>query len=126
MDEPLAALDPVSRRRASSLVSSLNRELGVSFLIAEHDLEPLLPLDPFVVALKEGMVTAEGCAGQVLRKLWDEGDGALAPDFQKLYLSRSLPAPLSVKEAKSFLRNLILKAKTLKIQKNLMKICLLQ
>ena len=98
LDEPLSALDPVSRRRAASLISSLNRDLGISFLIAEHNLEPFLPFGPQVVALKEGRVCAEGGAREVLEKLWKEGEGEIIPDFQKLYLSRGLPVPLSVGE----------------------------
>ncbi|MBR6440382.1 MAG: ABC-F family ATP-binding cassette domain-containing protein [Aeriscardovia sp.] len=99
LDEPLSPLDPVSRRRAASLIASLNRELGISFLIAEHDLEPLLSLNPRVVALKEGKVLAEGGAKEALESLWAQGERGLVPDFQKLYLSQGLALPLSVKEA---------------------------
>lgn len=99
LDEPFSPLDAVSRRRAASLVSSLNRELGITFLIAEHDLGGLLPLGPRIVALKGGRTLAEGEAGKVLKELWSLGERDLVPDFQKLYLSRGLPVPLSVGEA---------------------------
>ncbi|MBQ1357147.1 MAG: ATP-binding cassette domain-containing protein, partial [Aeriscardovia sp.] len=75
------------------------RELGITFLIAEHDLGGLLPLGPRIVALKGGRTLAEGEAGKVLKELWSRGERALVPDFQKLYLSRGLPVPLSVGEA---------------------------
>ncbi|MBQ1298938.1 MAG: ATP-binding cassette domain-containing protein [Aeriscardovia sp.] len=101
LDEPLSPLDAISRRQISSLISSLNSELGISFLIAEHDLEGLLPLSPAILALKKGKKAAFGGAKEVMEDLWEKGEKDLIPDFQKLYLSRGFPPPLSLKDAQS-------------------------
>lgn len=101
LDEPLSSLDAVSRRRFASLISSLNSELGISFLIAEHDLEGLLPLSPAILALEGGKRIAFGSAKEVMGELWEKGKKDLIPGFQRLYLSRGFLPPLSLKEAKA-------------------------
>lgn len=101
LDEPLSPLDPISRRHLSSLISSLNSELGISFLIAEHDLEGFLSLSPRILALEGGEKLAFGGAKEVMKELWEKGKTNLIPDFQRLYLSRGFSAPLTLKEAKA-------------------------
>ena len=99
LDEPLSPLDAISKRHLSSLISSLNSELGISFLIAEHDLEGLLSLSPRILALEKGEVLAMGAAKEAMEDLWKKGEKDLIPDFQKLYLSKGFSPPLTLKEA---------------------------
>lgn len=101
LDEPLSSLDPISKRHLSSLISSLNSELGISFLIAEHDLEGFLPLSPHILVLEGGKKAAFGEAKEVMEELWKKGEKDLIPDFQRLYLSRGFAPPLTLKEAKT-------------------------
>lgn len=99
LDEPLSPLDAISKRHLLSLISSLNSELGISFLIAEHDLEGLLSLSPRILALEKGEVLAMGAAKEAMEDLWKKGEKDLIPDFQKLYLSKGFSPPLTLKEA---------------------------
>ncbi|MBO6018983.1 MAG: ATP-binding cassette domain-containing protein [Aeriscardovia sp.] len=99
LDEPLSPLDAISKRHLSSLISSLNSELGISFFIAEHDLEGLLSLSPRILALERGKESAFGEAKEAMEDLWKKGEKDLIPDFQKLYLSHGFPPPLTLKDA---------------------------
>ncbi len=68
MDEPFSALDPVTREELRELVRNAVRELGISVILATHDLDDVFSLADSVCILlrrgKESRVVQYG-------KLWD-------------------------------------------------------
>lgn len=53
LDEPTAQLDEVSKARLLALLKRINSELDLTIIIAEHDLEAVLPLADSVIYLKD-------------------------------------------------------------------------
>ncbi len=68
LDEPFEGLDPASRTEMVELLNKLNRESGVSFVIATHDVQLVAPLADFVYVLKfGGEIVAHGTPADVFR-----------------------------------------------------------
>ncbi len=69
LDEPTSQLDPISARSFFDSVTRLNRDLGITVLIAEHRLEELLPLSDRVIVMDRGRITADCKPSELLRAL---------------------------------------------------------
>jgi cobalt/nickel transport system ATP-binding protein len=68
LDEPFEGLDPTSRNEMVDLLQRLNREHGVSFVIATHDVQLVAPLADKVYVLKAGgEIVAQGPPGDVFQ-----------------------------------------------------------
>jgi energy-coupling factor transporter ATP-binding protein EcfA2 len=65
MDEPLGNLDPGGRAAVLDIVRQLNREDGVTVVLAEHDVEALAEHAHRVVVLDEGAVVLDGTPDRV-------------------------------------------------------------
>jgi cobalt/nickel transport system ATP-binding protein len=69
LDEPFEGLDPSSRSEMLELLNSLNRDHGVSFVIATHDVQLVAPLADRVYVLKKGgEIVAQGAPGDVFQE----------------------------------------------------------
>jgi len=66
MDEPAAGIFPTLIDKIFSYFVELKKKFGVTFLIIEHRLEPVLPYVDYVYALDRGRVISEGKANKVL------------------------------------------------------------
>ncbi len=66
LDEPTANLDPVGRRAVCGILRRLNREHGVTVLVADQDVESIAADATRLVVLAEGRVAADGRPGVVL------------------------------------------------------------
>ena len=66
LDEPLSQLDPFSRGRFVELLGRISRELGVTVFVAEHNIQPILPLVTKVLYLESGACTAFDSADRFL------------------------------------------------------------
>ena len=68
LDEPFEGLDPASRTEILELLNALNRERGVSLVIATHDVQVVAPLADRVYVLKSGgEIVAQGPPGDVFQ-----------------------------------------------------------
>ncbi len=65
LDEPTSQLDPVAAGAFLENVRKINRELGVTIIIAEHRLEDVFPQSDKVIVMDEGRIIAEGRPEQV-------------------------------------------------------------
>lgn len=54
LDEPMAMLDPIMRRRMTQIISNLNKELMITIIIAEHTVDELYELADRVVYIENG------------------------------------------------------------------------
>ncbi len=70
LDEPFEGLDPASRNEIVELLNRLNREQGVSLVVATHDVQLVAPLADKVYVLKKGgEIVAQGTPEAVFRNL---------------------------------------------------------
>ena len=106
LDEPTARLDPVAAADFLSAVNRLNRETGLTILMAEHRLEEVLPLANRMMVLDAGRIAGQGSPRSVC------SDSGLSSSHA-LYLPASVrlwhafpspdPCPLSVAEGRQWL-----------------------
>ncbi|MBB5315395.1 ATP-binding cassette domain-containing protein [Tunturibacter empetritectus] len=67
MDEPLGALDPLTRAEMQTMLRDLLKKVGKTVLLVTHDLDEALYLARRVVFLSEGAVVADLAAEEVLQ-----------------------------------------------------------
>lgn len=66
LDEPTSGLDPTTARAFDRLLRSLCNDLGITVLLATHDLDTLLTIVDRVIVLAAGKVLADGPLREVL------------------------------------------------------------
>ena len=80
-DEPIASLDPDSSNRVMTLLAELNRELGVTVVVALHQVHAAFAFCPRTVALRGGEVVYDGPTRELtparLRELYGSQTGEL-------------------------------------------------
>lgn len=107
LDEPTAQLDPIAASDFIATVKKLNRDLGLTVLMAEHRLEEVLPLSHKVLALKDGKIAAWGPVREAVQNL--RRDKALCmglPAAVRLFdkLDGRGPCPLTIGEGRSYIQ----------------------
>ncbi|MCC6652257.1 MAG: ABC transporter ATP-binding protein [Candidatus Eisenbacteria bacterium] len=112
LDEPFEGLDPASRNEIVELLNRLNREHGVSLVVATHDVQLVAPLADKVYVLKRGgEILAQGPPADIFRdvqllKRTNIEPPVLAELFQALEgKGISLGRPARVEEAVELLVN---------------------
>jgi len=76
LDEPTASLDLAYQLEVAALLSRLNRERGVTIVLATHDLNLAASICGTLVLVREGRVLAQGATeavlnGDTIRELYD-------------------------------------------------------
>jgi len=106
LDEPFEGLDPVSRNDILELLNGLNRDAGVSLVIATHDVPLVSALADKVYVLKKGgEILAQGPPAEIFRdvallKATNLEPPQLAELFQQLESHGiALGRPVNVDEA---------------------------
>lgn len=59
LDEPTSQLDPIAAQKLLDTLVKINRDLGVTVIISEHNLEGILEFSDKVVVMEEGRIAAE-------------------------------------------------------------------
>jgi branched-chain amino acid transport system ATP-binding protein len=65
LDEPMAGINPTLGARLLEYMQALRREMGVTVMFIEHDMEVVMNHADHVVVMAEGRVIAEGDPQQV-------------------------------------------------------------
>jgi branched-chain amino acid transport system ATP-binding protein len=76
MDEPTAGMSPEETESTVDLIEEVKRELGLTFVLIEHDMEIVFRISDRIVVLNRGRVIAEGTPDEI------RGD----PEVQEAYL----------------------------------------
>ncbi len=84
-DEPTSQLDPIAAREFADMLRRLNRDFGITIVIAEHRLEEFLPMCDKVIVMENGEIIADCPPGELLTAL---------PDAHPM--RRALPAAMRV------------------------------
>ncbi|MBR4940758.1 MAG: ATP-binding cassette domain-containing protein [Clostridia bacterium] len=108
LDEPTAQLDPIASSDFIATLAKLNRELGLTVVIAEHRLEELVPVSNKVLALEKGKIYAWGKTRDTMGVI--AGNGRLfggMPAAVRLAsaLGENENCPLTVGEGRNFIEN---------------------
>jgi len=75
LDEPFAALDPLTREQLQGRFQAIRRELGVTGLFVTHDMSEALTLGDRIAVLDAGRLVRVGTPAELLR---EPGDTAVA------------------------------------------------
>ncbi len=67
LDEPLAGMNFEEKQELSRIIVDLNRKLGVTILLIEHDMGVVMDISQHVVVLDYGRKIADGAPGDVQR-----------------------------------------------------------
>lgn len=89
LDEPTSQLDPIASADFLSCLLRINRELGTTVIITEHQLDEVLPVSDRVLVLENGVILSDDTplhTGQTLKKA---GSGCFF----------SMPAPMRIWDA---------------------------
>jgi spermidine/putrescine transport system ATP-binding protein len=77
LDEPLAALDRKLRREMQIELQTLQREVGITFILVTHDQEEALSMSDNICIMREGKIIQSGSP----RELYDEPMNKYVADF---------------------------------------------
>ncbi len=69
LDEPMAQLDPISRKRFLSMLGRVHDETGTTIVISEHIIDDILPHADRVLMLHEGFVSFDGTSNEYVAHL---------------------------------------------------------
>ena len=109
LDEPTAQLDPIAAQEFITAVSKLNRETGVTVIMADHLLEDSVSLCDKLLVLREGGVLAFDTPKKVASSLANEPESAMMPAAARVYYAANGggECPLSVREGRAYLENVL-------------------
>ncbi len=77
LDEPLAALDRKLRREMQIELQTLQREVGITFILVTHDQEEALSMSDRICIMRDGHIVQSGSP----RELYDEPINRYVADF---------------------------------------------
>ena len=108
LDEPTSQLDPITAMNFLDTLKRVNRDFGVTVLLAEHRLEEVFSLADTVLAMDAGKLIACGAPPEVCGQLKQSRLFAGFPSAARLWnaLELASPCPVNVREGKALLREL--------------------
>ena len=72
LDEPTSALDPEGSEDLYALLAQLNKDKGITVIVADHDLAQVLPHADRMVVMESGRVALTGTLDEVLGRMLSE------------------------------------------------------
>jgi energy-coupling factor transport system ATP-binding protein len=87
LDEPIAQLDPLAGAALLETVRNLNRELGVTVVMAEHRLDECAAVSDRIAFLQDGKLVYAGEVREALRYLHSGGFADYVPPLPKASLT---------------------------------------
>lgn len=111
LDEPTSQLDPVAAAHFLHTLYRINRELGVTVILAEHRLEDAMPLADLVIAMEDGRIIAFDKPRNVCKKLENHPMFVAFPAAARICSALNLrdekeEFPLTVREGRDAIRRM--------------------
>ncbi|MBQ9543876.1 MAG: ATP-binding cassette domain-containing protein [Clostridia bacterium] len=116
LDEPTSMLDPVSAEEFVARLVKLNRELGLTVIVAEHRLDSFIAVSDLLALMENGRISLSDEPKNAAVMLKNTPGSALLPTPARIFNrlesdNDDLKAPLSVKEGKGYIVNTFLNDK---------------
>ena len=70
LDEPLAGLDPVGKKKMLQILRALHRDAGITVVVVSHDADAVVEDAEQVLYLKDGKIVEQGAPADVFYRLW--------------------------------------------------------
>ena len=122
LDEPTAQLDPIAATDFISTLKKLNRDLGITIIIAEHRLEEIFPIADKIAVMDFGEILAFGNPIEICNKSKYLPISKALPTSVRMWngLDVDCPCPITVCEGIEFLNKYFshLKGRELKFEKS--------
>jgi len=109
LDEPTSQLDPITAMNFIDTIKRVNRDFGITVIIAEHRLEDIFSLADKVIAMDCGRVVCCDTPVNVCRRLKDSRLFMGFPSSARIWRDAdpSLDCPVNVKEGKAYIKELL-------------------
>ncbi len=70
LDEPLAGLDPVGKKKMLEILRALHRDAGITVVVVSHDADAVVEDAEQVLYLKDGKILEQGAPADIFYRLW--------------------------------------------------------
>lgn len=106
LDEPTAQLDPVAARELLGILDRLNKEMGVTIIIAEHDPEELFDSCDKILYLAKGKTEFFGTPALTAKYFVENALDGFLPETAKAFARLCDDLPLNVRQGRAKLEKL--------------------
>ena len=106
LDEPTAQLDPVAARELLGILDRLNKEMGVTIIIAEHDPEELFDSCDKILYLAKGKIEFFGTPALTAKCFVENALEGFLPETAKAFARLCDDLPLNVRQGRAKLEKL--------------------
>ena len=106
LDEPTAQLDPVAARVRLGILDLLNKEMGVTIIIAEHDPEELFDSCDKILYLAKGKTEFFGTPALTAKYFVENALEGFLPETAKAFAKLCEDLPLNVRQGRAKLEKL--------------------
>lgn len=106
LDEPTAQLDPVAARELLGILDRLNKEMGVTIIIAEHDPEELFDSCDKILYLAKGKTEFFGTPALTAKYFVENALEDFLPETAKAFAGLCDDLPLNVRQGRAKLEKL--------------------
>ena len=106
LDEPTAQLDPVAARELLGILDHLNKEMGVTIIIAEHDPEELFDSCDKILYLAKGKTEFFGTPALTAKYFVENALEGFLPETAKAFAGLCDDLPLNVRQGRAKLEKL--------------------
>lgn len=106
LDEPTAQLDPVAARELLGILDRLNKEMGVTIIIAEHDPEELFDSCDKILYLAKGKTEFFGTPALTAKYFVENALDGFLPETSKAFARLCDDLPLNVRQGRARLEKL--------------------
>lgn len=106
LDEPTAQLDPVAARELLGILDRLNKEMGVTIIIAEHDPEELFDSCDKILYLAKGKTEFFGTPALTAKYFVENALEGFLPETSKAFAGLCDDLPLNVRQGRARLEKL--------------------
>lgn len=106
LDEPTAQLDPVAARELLGILDRLNKEMGVTIIIAEHDPEELFDSCDKILYLAKGKTEFFGTPALTAKYFVENALEGFLPETAKAFARLCDDLPLNVRQGRTKLEKL--------------------
>lgn len=107
LDEPTAQLDPVAAKELLSILDRLNKEMGVTIIIAEHDPEELFDSCDKILYLSNGKTAFFDTPAKAAKCFAQNDLEGFLPETAKVFAGLCSDLPLNVRQGRAQLENLV-------------------